>query len=368
MKAVILVGGEGTRLRPLTCNMPKPVVPIVNRPFLEHTIDYLRQHHIEDIILALCYLPGPIQSYFGDGSGWGVRLTYVVESSPLGTAGAVKNVASHLDDTFFVLNGDVFADLDLTAMLAHHRGEKAKISIALTPVDDPTIYGVVETATSGRVQRFVEKPSWDAVTTNMINAGTYILEPEVLEYIPARTHYMFEHGLFPLLVGRGEPVYGYPSDSYWIDIGTPEKYLELHHDLLSGRSARSLAGQTGGTATEEGCHIHPTAQVGRKVIIGRNCTIARGAQVTGPSVLGQGCRIGEGAVLEGAVLWHNASLGAGVRARNCIIAANTEVGDHCSLMDNCVLGDNVVIGEGSQLGRGIRVWPGERLEPGTISR
>lgn len=205
MKAVILVGGEGTRLRPLTYSTPKPMVPILNRPFLEHMLKYMKSHHINDVILALCYLPDHIRAYFGNGSDYGVKLTYDVETSPLGTAGAVKNVAQHLDETFFVFNGDVFTDLNLTAMLDTHRKKSSKATIALTPVDDPSMYGVVETDTNDRVKRFVEKPKREEATTNMINAGIYILEPELLEYIPANQNYMFERGLFPLLLEQGDP-------------------------------------------------------------------------------------------------------------------------------------------------------------------
>lgn len=359
MKAVILVGGEGTRLRPLTFNTPKSMVPILNRPFLEHMIDYLRGHGIDDIILTLCYLPDYTQRYFGDGSKFGVKLTHVVEDCPLGTAGAVKNVGDCLDETFFVFNGDIFTDIDLTAMMEFHRQRGSKVSIALTPVDNPSIYGVVETNAEGQVQRFIEKPSPDAVTTNMINAGAYIVEPEVLSLIPKGLSFTFEKGLFPLLLDRDEPVYGYQSDAYWIDIGTPERYLKLHHDLLTGRVTKSFHGEQVGEGiwVERGCDIHRQAELEGPIIIGKDCAIGSRAQVKGPSVIGRDCTIGTGSLIQGAIVWQNTRLGRGVSLKNCVIAENVVIGDRCQVMEGCVLGNNVIIGPGESLTQGTKLWP-----------
>ncbi len=361
MKAVILVGGGGTRLRPLTCNRPKAMVPIVNQPFLVHVLGYLKRHNIDEVILAMSYLPQSIEAYFGDGRKLGIRLTYVVEDSPLGTSGAVRNVAGRLEETFFTLNGDIFTEIDLTSMLGLHRQKQAKATIALTLVEDPTIYGVVETDAEGRVRRFLEKPGWDEVTSNLINAGIYILEPEVLRYIPPHSHSMFEHYLFPLLLQKGEAVYSYPSSSYWIDIGDPKKYLRLHHELLSGRGRGYLSGSQG-----KKLGLLPTAQVKGRVIAGRDCTFSPGARLIGPTIFGHGCRVGEGTTVEGAVIWDNVSIGAGVRLRNCMIAANCFIGDNCWVGEGCVLGDRVVIGSDNRLAQGLRVWPGKRLDSKTL--
>jgi len=370
VKAVILVGGEGTRLRPLTFNTPKAMVPIVNRPFLEHMIEYLKGHGIDDIILTLCYLPDYIQRYFGDGSNYGVKLTYTMEDSPLGTAGSVKNVAEHLDETFFVFNGDIFTDIDLTAMLELHQQQGSKATIALTQVEDPTIYGVVETSAEGRVQRFIEKPSRDAVTTNMINAGAYILEPEVPSHIPKDENFTFEHGVFPLLLERGDPVYGYPSDAYWIDIGTPEKYLKLHHDLLTGMITRRFPGEHAGEGiwVEQGGDIHPQAELEGPAVIGRNCVIGSRARVKGPSAIGPDCRIGAGSLIAGAVVWQNTRLGQGVSLRNCVLAENVFVGDRSQVMEGCVLGHNVIVGSDKRLNRGTKVWLEENLSSPEAAR
>ncbi|MFC2006207.1 sugar phosphate nucleotidyltransferase [Chloroflexota bacterium] len=359
MKAVILIGGEGTRLRPLTCNVPKAMVPILNRPFLEYLVRYLEKYGVKDIILAMGYLPDLIQSRLGDGSQLGVRLTYLVEESPLGTAGAVKNAEPFLNEPFIVFNGDILTEIDLAEMMRCHQAINPKASIALTPVDNPTIYGVVETTVQGMVKRFVEKPSWDRVTTNMINAGIYILEPEVLAHIPISTHSMFEHHLFPLLLEMGEPVLGYPSDAYWIDIGTPEKYLKAHHDLLLGWGNRDIR-------IEGESQIHPAAHIEGPVLIAEECIIAEDVEIMGPVVLGARCRIDKGAVIEGAVLWDGSQVKEEAVIRNSIVGSCSYIGNGCHIIDDCVLGDNVSVGKGSRLARGTRIWPDNCVEPNTI--
>ena len=361
MKAVILVGGEGTRLRPLTCNTVKPLVPVLNRPFLEHLIDHLKRHGIREIILTLGHLPEQIQEYFGDGSGFGVNMTYLVEDSPLGTAGGVKNAEALLDASFLVFNGDIFSDIDLTNMMNFHREKKADTSIALTPVDDPTPYGVVETDAEGRVQRFVEKPRREEVTTNMINAGIYVMEPHVLDYIAPNVFFTFEHGVFPSLLETGKAVYGYSSQAYWIDIGTPEKYLKLHHDLLQRRTADR------GIVFEGESFVHSSARIEGPVVIGEGCFIGKDCIIRGPTVLGPQCRIEEGAVIEGAVLWQNCRVGEKAKLRNCVVASHCSIAEQSEVLDECVLGDNVIIGEGNKLSGGIRIWPDRSIEPNTIS-
>ncbi len=350
MKAVILVGGEGTRLRPLTCNTPKAIVPILNRPFLEHLLSYLKEHGVTEAILAMGYLPDPIQRCLGDGTQLGVRLTYLVEESPLGTAGAVKNAESHLDGPFLVFNGDIITAIDLTAMMKRHKEVKPKVSTALIPVDNPTIYGVVETDTRGVVQRFVEKPTWDKVTTNMINAGIYILEPEVLAHIPASTPSMFENYLFPRLLEMGEPILGYPSDAYWIDIGTPEKYLKANHDLLLQQAGEGI--QAKGKS-----QLHPAAQIEGPVLLAEECIIAEDAKLKGPVVLGPHCEIGKGAVVQGAVLWHHSRVGEKAVLKNCVVCSHSYVGQGSHVPDNCVLGDSVTVASENILAKGTKVWP-----------
>ena len=369
MKAIILVGGEGLRLRPLTCKIPKPMVPVVNKPFLEHMIENLKRHHIDEVILAICYLPDRIRQHFGDGSDFGVKLSYAVEKSPLGTGGAVKNAEQYLDDTFVVFNGDIFSDLDLTDMLKFHRAHKAKATIALTPVEDPTAYGVVEIDNRNRVKGFIEKPSWDKVTSNLINAGTYVLEPEVLQYIPPGVHCMLERGLFPDLVERGIPFFGYRSHAYWIDTGKPADYLKLHHDLLMGKALSRLPGKmmSADIWVEEGCHLHPSAKLTGPLVIGRGCTIEKDVQISGPSVLGSGCTVGQGSTLDEAILWQNVKLGKNVTIRNSVVGSNSRIGDNTWVTDGSIISDDVVIGKGNKLEHGIKVWAGKIIEDDAIS-
>lgn len=323
-QAVILVGGQGTRLQPLTNLLPKPMIPVLNRPFVEHTIAYLKSHQVREVILTVSHLPEVVQGYLGDGRNLGMRLIYGMENVPLGTAGAVKNVEPYLEGTFAVFNGDIFTTLDLTDMLAFHRKKRAKVTIALTWVDNPCAFGVVETDNNGRVRRFVEKPGPDQVTTHWINAGIYILEPEVLKHMPGNSHYMFERGLFPLLLELGEPVYGYPFRGYWLDMGTPEKYLCLNCDLLSAKVVSHLLDEVGrgGVSSGRDVFVHPSAELKGSVVIGSRCHIDQRAQIRGPVVIGDDCHIGEGARLERVILWKGVSVAAGVNLKHCVVSRN----------------------------------------------
>ncbi len=407
MKAVILVGGEGTRLRPLTIHRPKPMQPVANRPFIEHVFRHLKTHGVSDIILSMCYLPGVIQEYFGDGSAFGVRLAYVTEEKALGTAGAVKHVQAqgYLEDNepLFVLNGDILTDLDLGAMLAFHRERRAVVSIALTAVEDVRAYGLVECDGSGRVLRFIEKPkSLEGITTNLINAGTYILEPAALRMIPPQQFYQFEQGLFPGLLQAGDPIYGYPSDVYWLDIGTPEKYKTANVDMLLGRVFGRMDGKLHAERVwvGAGCEIDPSAQITGPVVLGNRCVIGAGARLIGPLALGDGCQVGPGVHLERAVLWEDVMAGvpapvletaaAGSPAtrrgpvssgplsidptiqtdvtliRESVIGASSVISVGCQI-DGAIIADHCTIGSGNHLSRGIKLWPHRTLEAQTIT-
>ena len=338
LKAVILVGGEGTRLRPLTYEVPKSMVPVLNRPFLEHAIAYLKQYGIDNLILAMSYLPESFRQYFGDGSKLGAELTYSVEDNPLGTAGAVKNAEEQLTGTFVVLNGDIFTELDIADMLDFHRRKGAKATIALTWVDNPSAFGVVETDSGSRVQRFIEKPPAGQATTNWINAGIYILEPEVLEHVPASKHYMFEKRVFPLLLELGEPVYGYPFDGYWLDMGTLEKYLRLNCDLASLKTNSSLIGNLSKDKLHHGKNviIQLSAKITGPVIIGDSCRIGSKVHIKGPVIIGADCCIADGACLENAVLWRNVNVGTGATLKQCVVGNNGQLGENEQVI-NCVV-------------------------------
>ncbi len=364
MKAVILVGGQATRLLPLTCNTPKAMVPVLNIPFLEHVIRYLSKHQIKDIILAQGNLAQPIEDELGDGSQLGVKLNYVMEDTPLGTAGAVKNAERYLDETCLVLNGDIFTDLDITAMIDFHQERKAKVTIALTPVNDPTSYGLIETDAEGRITRFLEKPNRSQITTNTINAGTYVLEPEILTQIPPQTKVSIEREVFPLLLEQGKPVYAYPSSAYWIDMGTPEKYFRLTRDLLSGESSQYVPVSPAEVVIGGQSYIHPTAQIKGPVMIGDNCTIGRNVRLTGPVVIGAGGTILEDTAIEESIIWQNAQIGPRVTLRNSIIADNRCLNADSTIEDS-ILGNNVTVASGCKLEPGSKIWPGTTAEPKT---
>jgi len=356
MKALILAGGKATRLEPLTINTPKALIPVLNVPFLEYVIRNLAGHGIEEMVLAMGHLSRPIEDHLGDGSKFGIRLHYSIEDIPLGSAGAAKNAERYLEGTFLVLNGDIFTDMDFTAMIELHREKKAKATIAVTPVDDPTRYGLVDTDEQGRVTWFLEKPKPEEITTNMINAGAWLVEPDVLSRIPARTQFSFERNVFPQLLDQGEPVYAYAISGYWIDMGTPETYLQLHHDLLGGKSKHYNPAE--GLVVGENTDIHPEAEVTGPVLIGDDCSIGQGVRLIGPVVIGDGCTIGEDSVVQESVIWQNVKLGRRVSLRNCVIA------DNCNLNAGSGAEDSV-LGDGVTVVSDYRLKPGSKIEPGT---
>ncbi len=332
------MGGPGTRLQPLTFTVPKSLVPVLNRPVMEHMIAYLRQFGVEDVILTLNYLPDAIRGYFGDGRDFGVRLTYCLEKDPLGTAGAVKNAAEYLDGPFIVLNGDIFTEMDLAGMYSFHIEKKAKATISMTWMDDVSSYGVIEVDDDYRVIKFLEKPPKGVTTSHWINAGTYILEPEVLSYIPSGRHYMFEKGLFPGLLEAGEPVFGFPYRGYWLDMGTLNKYFWLNIDLLEAKTSTPLVAKSGRDGVRCGLNVivHPSAEITAPAVIDRDCRIGKKARVKGPAIIGRDCVIEDGARLENAILWNNVRVGANARLQNCIVSSDTII-DSGQEVVNCVI-------------------------------
>ena len=369
MKAVVLVGGLGTRLRPLTCNTPKPMIPLVNQPFIEHMIGNMRDQGITEVILAVQYLAERFRESLGDGSRLGVKVHIVEEPEPRGTAGAVKNVEHMLNGTTFVFNGDVMTDLDLQAMLAFHRERQSMLTIALTPVEDPTSFGLVETNADGRIRRFLEKPAPEDITTNMINAGTYIIEPAAFRYVPPGQYYMFERGLFPVMLQTSDPMFGYPSQSYWTDVGKPQTYLEVHHDILIGKVRYKFQGEQimDRVWAAGAVRIDPTAQIVGPVALGADVEIRAGAKIIGPTVIGASCVIGTNATLEGAVLWDANAIGEGALLRSCVLGRSNRIGAKAHITDGTIIGDNCVIGGENRLEHGIRIWPGTELKDQAIS-
>ncbi|MDX2030567.1 MAG: NDP-sugar synthase [Blastocatellia bacterium] len=334
MQALILAGGEGTRLRPLTIHTPKPVVPIVNRPFLFYQIEILKQAGIKDITLSLSYQPTKIADIFGDGEEMGLRIRYTVEASPLGTAGAYKNAAANLTDTSVIFNGDILTDIDIARVVAHHRERKAAATIVLTPVENPSAYGLVETEPDGRVRRFLEKPKPDEITCNTINAGVYVLEPHILDYIPAGDKFSFEYQLFPALLANNEPFYSFTWDGYWLDIGTPQRYLQANDDLINGRvGSFEIPRQTLNGNSTEG----EAPRVDARSVIDPTSSLKPGVEIVN-SVLGANCIIEERARVENSVLLAGTRVGKAAEIRNSIIGKSGIIGRN-SKVDGVVLGD-----------------------------
>ena len=321
MKALLLVGGKGTRLHPVTYKLPKPMAPVVNRPFLEHILDWLRGHGVTDVILTTHYLPDAIADHFGDGSRHGVRLTCLQEEEPLGTGGAIKNAEHLLHDTFLVLNGDILTDIDLSAMIAYHRDQGAQATLALTWVDDPTPFGAVETSPDGRIHCFREKPKPEEVTTHYINAGVYVFEPALFQEMPSGV-FSVERDLYPRLVGKGVPLFGYHTQGYWLDIGTVEKYLQAHQDILDGKVPARVPGRqvTPGVWADRSALIDPRAILEPPLVVGAGAQVGAGARVGSYSVLGDGSAVGEGAILNSSVVWPGSVVDPGAELADCVVA------------------------------------------------
>jgi len=352
MKAILLAGGKGTRLRPLTVHTPKPIVPIFNRPFLYYQIDQLRQvPEVDEVILSLNYQPRRIEEILGEGEGLGVRIRYVVEPMPLGTGGAIRYAGDQLTESVIVFNGDVLTQVNVKAVLDLHRRRKAKATIVLTPVDNPRAYGLVETDAEGNIKQFLEKPSDDEITCNTINAGIYILEPDTFDRIPKETAWSIERSYFPSLIERGETFVAYIDQGYWIDIGTPAKYLQVHRDIMEGRySAPPFAGLAHGAPW-----IAPDAKIDAGVDIQGPCfidegvVIKSGAKVLPYSVLGRQTHVEEHAVIEESIVWPNGWIGPEAVVRRSILGRNCHIGRNASVETPVVLGDKTVITDYSKL-------------------
>ena len=311
MKAILLAGGKGTRLRPLTIHTPKPIVPIFDRPFLHYQLDLLKQvPEIDEVILSLNYQPRRIEEIFGDGSDTGLAIRYVVEPAPLGTAGAVRYAGESLRESVVVFNGDVLTQVDLASVIALHRERKARATIVLTPVDNPSAYGLVETDERGNIQRFLEKPNADEITCDTINAGIYILEPETFDRIPKDTPYSIERGYFPSLVTRGEAFCAYVERGYWIDIGTPEKYRDVHRDIFDGRCPLGPAGiASGQPVVSPGAKVEAGAVLDGPCFLDAGVVVKAGARIGPYTVLGRSVLVEEDAHVTGAIVWPNARIG-----------------------------------------------------------
>jgi NDP-sugar pyrophosphorylase family protein len=352
MKAILLAGGKGTRLRPLTLHTPKPIVPIFNRPFLHYQIDLLRQvPEIDEVILSLNYQPRRIEDVFGDGSHVGIKIRYVVEPSPLGTGGAVRYAGDSLTDSVIVFNGDVLTAVDLTTVLRVHRERKARATIVLTRVQNPSAYGLVETDRTDNILRFLEKPKPEEITTDYINAGIYVLEPDTFDRIPRDTPWSIERSFFPSFIERGETFVAYKYDGYWIDIGAPDKYLQVHRDIMDGRySAPPFAGSGAGHVhREDNVRIDEGAEVEGPAFLDSGAVLRPGARVGPYSVLGHGVILEEGARVSGSIVWANSRIGQDASVTDAIAGRHVHVGRGAEVGPDTVLGDKSVVTDYSRL-------------------
>ena len=360
MKAIIMAGGEGTRLRPLTCDCPKPMMQMMNRPVMEYAIGLLKDHNITQIAVTLGYLPDAVTDFFADGADHGISLKYYIERTPMGTAGGVGRARDFLDETFIVLSGDGLTDLDITAAVGFHRRKNALATLVLKTVEEPFEYGVVMTDEDGRVTGFIEKPDPSNVFSASANTGIYILEPEIFDHIPADRPYDFGGELFPALVRAGLPVFGYRMEGYWCDIGDVDAYIRAHADAMEGRV--SLPGLR--PDVSEKARIHPSAVLEGPVSVAPGAQIGENAYIGPYSVIGPGCVIGIGASVKRSILWNDVRVDPGAQARGCVLASGCRLRSGAQVYESAVLGPGADLGERAVVMPGVKLWPGKHAAPG----
>ena len=363
-----MAGGEGTRLRPLTSNQPKPMMPLANRPMMEHIVRLLKEHGFDEIVVTLAFLPQAIRTYFGDGSEFGVRMVYATEESPLGTAGSVRNAMQELTERFLVISGDVLTDIDLSEIVRFHEERKALATIGLKAMENPLEFGIVITRDDGSIDRFLEKPTWGQVFSDTINTGIYVLEPEIFDAIPAGVSVDFAAEVFPALLGEGKPLYGYVAEGYWEDVGTLDAYLKAHNDVLDEKVELDVPGfrVAEGVWLGEGSEVDPDASIDVPVVIGDYCHVEAGARLGEYTVLGSNVMVGSDSFLERSVVHDNAYLSQGVRLRGCVIGRSCDLRRGARCEEGVVLGDDCFVGEHAVINPGVKVYPFKTVEPGAI--
>jgi mannose-1-phosphate guanylyltransferase/phosphomannomutase len=368
VKAVIMAGGEGTRLRPLTSNVPKPMMPIVNRPMMEHIVELLKVHGFDEIVVTVAFMANAIRTYFGDGSEFGVRMVYATEESPLGTAGSVRNAMDELDERFLVISGDVLTDIDLGEMVRFHEEKGALATIGLVPVENPLEFGIVITRDDGSIERFLEKPTWGQVFSDTINTGIFVLEPEIFDYIEAGRPVDFSSEVFPQLLEDGKPLYGAVAEGYWEDVGTLEAYLRAHKDALDAKVALDIPGfrMSEGVWVGDGVEVHPDAVIEGPAVIGDNCRIEAGARLGEYTVLGTNVKIREQVHLQRVVVHDNAYLGEQSRLGGAVVGRACDLRRGVRLEEGVVLGDECFVGENAVVGAGVKVYPFKTVEAGAM--
>ena len=369
MRAVLMAGGSGTRLRPLTCDLPKPMVPVLNRPIAEHILNLLKRHGVTEVIATLHYLPDVMRDYFHDGRDFSIQITYAVEEEqPLGTAGCVKNIAELLKDTFLVISGDSITDFDIGAAIEFHKQKQALATLILTRVPNPVEFGVVITDEEQRISRFLEKPSSSEIFSDTVNTGTYILEPEVLEYLPSYVEKDFSKDLFPLLLAKGEPMYGYVAEGYWCDVGHLDAYRQSIYDALHSKVKveKLYEEKSDRIWVGKNTYIDPSAKIEAPVLIGSNCRIGARVNMEAGTAIGDNVTIGPDAELKRPIIWNGVTIGEEVHLSACIIARGTRVDRRAQILEGAVVGPLSTVGEEAQISPGVRVWPSKKIESGAI--
>lgn len=361
IQAIIMAGGEGARLRPMTCNTPKPLVPLLGEPVMGYTLKLLKMHQMTEVAATLCYQPKKIRSAFGKGEKYGVKLRYYEETSPRGTAGSIRLARAQIRDTFLVLSGDGLTDCDLTRALAFHKEKRALATLVLRRVSIPLPYGVVLTDGESRITRFIEKPTWSRVFSDLVNTGIYILEPEIFDYIPESGAPDFGRDIFPLLLAGGLPVYGFETTGYWCDVGNQQAYLAAQQALLEGE-----VGLPHPEGADEAALIDPLAVIEGKCRIGRGTVIGAGAHIR-DAVIGEQCVIGPGAMVENACLWDRAAVQEKARLTGCVLCSGAVARRGAEIMDGCALGEGAIAGAHAQLRPGVRVWPHLKVSPRAVA-
>ncbi|HVV60040.1 MAG TPA: sugar phosphate nucleotidyltransferase [Gaiellaceae bacterium] len=366
MKAVVMAGGEGTRLRPLTSNQPKPMVPIVGKPCMEHILELLREHGFEDVVVTVAFLPQAIRSYFGSGEAMGLNIEYSVEENPLGTAGSVRLASDRIDDTCLVISGDALCDIDLSKIVEFHREKGAAVTIGLKSVDNPLEFGIVVTDEDGRIERFLEKPSWGQVFSDTINTGIYVIEPEVLRHIPADRPYDFSKELFPLLLEMGRPLYGYVCEGYWQDIGNLDQYRQANFDALDERVRLNVPGLKirGDVWIGEGVEIDDVEGVEGPAFIGNYCTVSPESSVGPYSVLGPGTTLRERGRVSRSVIDASTYIGRSAVVEGAIVGRGCDIRAHARVHEGVAIGDQVMLGDQSVVYPGVRIYPYKEVESG----
>jgi mannose-1-phosphate guanylyltransferase/phosphomannomutase len=369
VKAVVMAGGEGTRLRPMTASMPKPLLPVVNRPIMEHVLRLLRRHQLTEVVVTVQFLASLVRNYFGDGEELDMELQYATEEEPLGTAGSVKNAEAALaDDTFLVISGDALTDIDLSRLVEFHRQRNAMVTVCLTRVPDPLEFGITILDEDARVQRFLEKPTWGQVFSDTVNTGIYVMEPEIFDYVKSGESVDWSADVFPRLIEDGHAVYGYVADGYWEDVGTIDSYHKAQADVLEGRVQVDVDGFeiSPGVWVAEGAEVDPEARLRGPLYIGDYAKVEAGAELREYTVLGSNVVVRSGAFLHRAVVHDNVFIGPHANLRGCVVGKNTDVMRSARVEEGAVLGDECVVEEEAIISAAVKVYPFKTIEAGAV--